>query len=104
MTVKDNNTSVPTKKTRKRKSKNIEEPVLIKPSPKETDYIVLLLRLEDGRILALGDKKEGDEIRFKDVLIRNSPSLFKQFRLDPAEDLAKFLPEKHVFYVSEVLN
>lgn len=98
------NKALKTEKNPRKRNVTSTENSISKQPPKEDDYLVLLLRLQDGRILALGNKDQGDELKFRDVIMRNPSSLFSQYRLDPAEDLAKFLSDKHAFYISEVFN
>ncbi len=59
-------TEVVEKKKRQKKVKP-SEPILSKAPPLSTDYVIVLIRLEDGRVLAVGDKNSADEQMFKSV-------------------------------------
>lgn len=92
----------PKKRQRKTKEKPVET-AAVKAAPQSTDYVIVLIRLEDGRVLAIGDKDKGDEQLFRSVLNRNASSLFNSFQVDLAEDIAQYMSGNHVFYISEIL-
>lgn len=92
------------KKKRQRKTKEKIVEVAAKAAPQPTDYVIVLHRLEDGRILAMGDKTKGDETLFREVLNRNALALFNGFKVDLAEDAIKYLPDLHVYYITEILT
>ena len=92
------------KKRKPRKSKDIvTEGVAVKAPPQSTDFVIVLLRLDDGRILAIGDRESGDEKAFRAILDRNATSLFGAFQVNEATDIGKYMTDKYVFYISEIL-
>jgi hypothetical protein len=94
---------VPKKKRQKKSKEKVADVVAVKAAPQPSDYVIALFRLEDGRVLAIGDKDKGDEQLFRSVLDRNASSLFNAFKVDLAEDVAKYISHAHVFYISEIL-
>lgn len=100
-----NDDSLPTKKKRGKKALIDDLLEAVKPPPDPSLPNVVLLHLNDGRILAIADKSYGNEEIPREIIKRNIEATYTlAYEITTADELIPYLGGCYVFYISFILK